>query len=47
MNEQLMKMKKRERIQDAVLMVVAMAPGAVVFAGFAWGFLMWALGVKP
>ena len=47
MNEQLMKMKKRERIGDTVLMVLCMVPGAVVYAGFAWGVLAWAMGVEP
>ena len=39
------RMRRRELIEERVLMVVAFAPGAIVFLGFGWGLVKWALGI--
>lgn len=36
--------RRRERIAENILMVLSFAPGAIVFAGFAWGAAKWAMG---
>lgn len=37
--------RRRRNVEDAVMAVVAFGPGALFFAGFAWGFLKWAFGL--
>ena len=38
------RMRRHERRQEIGLMVLSLAPGVIVFGGFAWGALKWAMG---
>lgn len=42
--EEMARMRRLERRQEMVLMVLSLAPGVIVFAGFAWGALKWVMG---